>query len=345
VGAARAEAHPELPALTIGGWFDIFLRGTLDNWKALPQHPRSRLVIGPWGHIHRGSALGEIDYGNSASGIINDLMAQQLGFLAEILEPVPAQPSPLPSPPGFATGEPGRPPIRLFAMGANRWRETTSWPPPEARVTDLYLHPSGGLSPAPPSADAPPEGFVFDPLHPVPTIGGANLMSTSEGAYQVGPWDQSPLDARTDILRFQTPPLEADVEVVGPLSVTLWAATSAVDTDWTAKLIDVWPDGRAINVADGILRARYHAGTERIDYPAPDEPREYVIDLIATAQLFAAGHRIRVDVSSSNFPRFDVNPGNGGQMADVPKSEYMTARQTIFLDAERPSRISLPIVG
>ena len=334
-GARALGPLPSLPVMYVGGWSDIFLRGTLDNWAAGPRHPGSRLVIGPWGHSVRSSALGEVDYGIAASGLAGDLMGRELAFLDRHLNAADAE---------TGSADDDASPIRIFVMGANTWRDETAWPPPAARPTDFFLHAGGRLSRDSPRADAEPARFVFDPHDPVPTIGGRNLLSDSEAAYQVGSWDQASLDQRRDILRFVTEPLTAPVEVTGELTVTLWASTTAADTDWTAKLIDVHPDGRALNVADGIVRATGLRGADRAGRVEPGRPDAYTIDLAATAQLFAAGHRIRLDISSSNFPRFDLNPGTGASMADAGADSYVQARQTVYLDSARASRVTLPLV-
>jgi putative CocE/NonD family hydrolase len=240
---------------------------------------------------------------------------------------------------------PEGPRVRLFVMGTNRWRDENSWPLARAREVRYFLHEGGRLAPDSPSANATAATFLFNPLDPVPTVGGPNLMSGSEGAYATGPWDQRRLDERQDILRFSSDVLVSDLEVTGRLSVALHAATTAVDTDWTAKLIDVWPDGRAFNVADGILRARYRNGTSSAELLEPGRSYLYEIDLVATSQVFLRGHRIRVDISSSNFPRFDRNPGTGQLSADTSEPQFTVARQTVFLDASKPSWIGLPVVS
>jgi uncharacterized protein len=159
-----------------------------------------------------------------------------------------------------------------------------------------------------------------------------------------GARDQRVIGDRPDVLSFTSDELDSDVEVTGPLSVTLHASTSAADTDFTAKLVDVWPDGRAMGVADGIVRARYRDGSGQPDPIRPGEVYEFVIDLIATSQVFKAGHRLRVDVSSSNFPCFDRNPGNGAPAAICTEREFVIAEQTIWHDRERPSFITLPVI-
>jgi putative CocE/NonD family hydrolase len=333
----RSRAHrpgPRLPALCVGGWYDIFLRGTLETWRQVNGNPRSRLLIGPWGHNGRTSALGELRFGSEAMSGRVDLMGQELNFLAaELNETDPASET-----------TPAQPPVRLFVMGANNWRDFQEWPPAQAVATDLYLRSDARLTTEPPAVESAFQSFDFDPADPVPTIGGPNLLSDSEAAYQTGPWDQASLDSRPDILRFSTGRLTEAVEVIGEVSVTLWAATSASDTDWTAKLIDVWPDGRAINIADGIIRARHRLSVEKPQLPEPGRPYEYVIDLVATAHCFAPDHRIRIDVSSSNFPRFDINPGTGELMADAEPDSYVVATQRVYVDATHPSRVTLPMI-
>ena len=321
-----------LPAYHVAGWFDLFLAGTLENYQGLlaatGDPGRQPLVIGPW--THGGITMtgaGEADFGPRASASVLSLEADQLAFLHGLA----------------TTGRPGasRAPVRVFVMGDNTWREEQEWPLARTVYTPWYLLPGGGLGPVVPPPDTPPSGYAADPRDPVPTVGG-NLLIPSWNAG--GPHDQRVLDERTDILRFTSAPLEADFEVTGPLSVVLHAATSAADTDWTAKLVDVHPDGTALNVADGIIRARYRDGVEAPRLPGPGQPQEYTISLVATSQVFKAGHAIRVDIASSNFPRFDRNPGNGTLSAAATEADLTVQQQTVFHDAGRPSRIVLPVI-
>ncbi len=320
------------PAYHVAGWFDLFLAGTLENHQGLVaatgDRSRQPLVIGPW--THGGISMtgaGEADFGPAASAAMLNLEADQLAFLH-----------------GLATdGQPGgsRPPVRIFVMGDNAWREEQEWPLARTVYTPWYLQPGGGLGPGAPSPDAAPSRYAADPRDPVPTVGGNLLLPRWNAA---GPHDQRVLDDRTDILRFTSAPLAADLEVTGPLSVVLHAATSAADTDWTAKLVDVHPDGTALNVADGIIRARYRQGTDASRPAEPGQPQEYTISLAATSQVFKAGHAIRIDIASSNFPRFDRNPGNGTLSADATEADLTVQEQTVFHDAGRPSRIVLPVI-
>ncbi|MFD0903733.1 CocE/NonD family hydrolase [Actinomadura sediminis] len=280
-----------VPVLHTAGWFDVFLRGTLENFRRIPG---GRLIIGPWTHLSQASGVGELDFGHAAAAMTSLVEPEQIAFLR---------------------GSTGGPRVRYFTMGANEWREAGSWPPPGFAPTPYYLHADRTLSPEPPGTDAPPSAFVHDPGDPVPTHGGGLLLPDP---VNVGPRDQRAVEERPDVLCFTTPVLRADVEVTGPVTAVLHAATSAPGADWTAKLVDVWPDGRAMNVADGIVRS-------------PGDRTRHEIDLAATSQTFRAGHRVRVEIASSNFPRFDRHPA------------MVRAEHTVFHDAARASRIVLPL--
>jgi putative CocE/NonD family hydrolase len=229
-------------------------------------------------------------------------------------------------------------PIRIFVMGEQRWRDESEWPLARTRFTPFYLHSSGAantlhgdglLSPEKPSIEAV-DTFLYDPRNPTPTRGGA--MLGWRGAMPDGVYDQRPVEARPDVLVYTTPALQNDMEVTGYLEVHLWAATTAPETDFTAKLVDVHPDGYAQNIQDGIVRVRPSAG----------EIQEHTIDLAATSNLFKAAHRIRLEISSSNFPRFDRNLNTGS--VQWQEAELRPALQTILHDAEHPSHIILPII-
>jgi putative CocE/NonD family hydrolase len=241
---------------------------------------------------------------------------------------------------GIDTGIMDEPPVKLFVMGANVWREEQEWPLARARNTAYYLRQDGQLSLEAP-ANEPPDHFDYDPADPVPTRGGALLLTPE---FPAGPFDQCAIEARPDVLVYRTPPLARDLEVTGPLSVHLWAISSAPDTDFVARLTDVHPDGRSINLADGIIRAR-HRGLAQGEAPSLIEPGrvyEYVIDLWATSNLFKAGHRIGLQITSSCFPRWDRNPNTGHPFG--VDAELRVARQTILHDVEHPSHIVLPLI-
>ena len=239
-------------------------------------------------------------------------------------------------------GEPSDlPPVRIFVMGANRWRDEDAWPLARAVDTRFYLRAGGGLSREVPGEEAC-DRFRFDPDDPVPTVGGNTLFRDS-GRF-LGPRDRRRVHGRSDVLVYQSEPLEQDIEVTGSLKATLHVSTSARDTDFTVALLDVHPDGRAIGIADGILRLRYRDGLDRPVLATPGDVYEIEVDLVATSNVFKAGHRIGVEVSSSNFPRFDRNPNHGGVIAEAGRGDFVVAHQRVFHDADRPSWITLPIV-
>jgi uncharacterized protein len=326
-------------ALHVGGWFDLFLGGTLDNFAALcrsaaTQYARhsQRLIVGPWTHGDRSGVAGELHFGVLASEQAIQLEQLELDFLRGQVRP--------------GRQEPPGPRVRLFVMGDNVWRDEDEWPLARTQWTRWYLHSDGSLSPSPPPAAAAPSRYTHDPRNPVPTVGGATLMAGEAGgvAWLPGPRDQREVEARPDVLSFTSKALPADLEATGPVTVTLHAATSAADTDFTARLADVWPDGRALGVTDGIVRARYRQGGERAVPLTAGEVSQYTIDLIATSQVFKAGHRVRVDIASSNFPCFDRNPGNGARAASATEDDFVVAEQEIWHDSEHPSYITLPVI-
>jgi putative CocE/NonD family hydrolase len=290
----------DVPVMHMAGWFDLFLRGTLENHRRLG----GPLTIGPWAHGQATACTGRLDFGFFASGQAAQLEQRELEFLASA---------------GTSGGG-----IRIFVMGDNAWRDEPAWPLERAVPTRYFLHCDGRLSTDEP-VDQTPRTFTHDPNNPVPTVGGPLLLADTT---VIGPQDQREVEARPDVLSYTTDALSADVEVTGPLAVTVLAATSGVSTDWTAKLVDVWPDGLAMSVIDGIVRVAAEPGV----------PAEHVIDLVATSQVFKAGHRIRVQIASSNFPRFDRNPGTGKTGAET--ADLQVQQQAVY----PRSWISLPIV-
>jgi putative CocE/NonD family hydrolase len=237
-------------------------------------------------------------------------------------------------------------------MGSNCWRTEDAWPPAGTHPTAYYLHGDGRantlagdgrLGPAPPEADAAPDCYLYDPRAPVPTRGGP--LCCSGAVLPGGAYDQRPVEERADVLVYTSPPLAANLEATGPVTAHLWARSTAPDTDFTAKLVDVSPCGYARNLTEGIIRARYRRGLDRSILLEPNEIAEYVIDLWATSNVFRAGHRIRLEISSSNFPRFDRNPNTGRRLGTDQASDLRPALQTIFHDAAHPSRLVLPVVG
>jgi putative CocE/NonD family hydrolase len=233
-------------------------------------------------------------------------------------------------------------------MGENVWRDEEAWPLARAEESAFFLASGGnansragdGALVPEPQGNQRPDVFLYDPFHPVPTDGGQLCCYPPQ--LPPGAYDQRPVEMRADVLVYQTPPLRQDVEVTGPVRLHLWAATTAPDTDFTAKLVDIWPDGYARNLTDGIVRARFRQGTDIPRPISPGEIYEYTIDLWATSNLFRRGHRIGLEVSSSNFPRFDRNLNTGHALG--ADAEMRPAVQTIFHDRDRPSRLLLPIV-
>jgi putative CocE/NonD family hydrolase len=315
-----------IPSLNLGGWYDLFLGGTLANFAAMQARGvPTRLLIGPWSHGNDDTSLGERNFGVAAKA---DLDALQFHWFDCWLK-------------GQETGLLAEAPIRLFVMGANIWRDEQEWPLARAVETPWYLHAGGVLSPERPGDEAP-DRYAYDPADPVPTRGGAVVLAAE---YPAGPFDQRSIEDRPDVLVYTSAPLERDIEVSGPLTVHLWAVSSAPDTDFVARLTDVFPDGRSFNLSDGIVRARYR---EFATGAAPSlietgRPYAYVIDLWATSNVFQAGHRIRVQITSSCFPRWDRNPNTGHPFG--ADAEVQVAHQQILHDREHPSHIVLPVVA
>jgi putative CocE/NonD family hydrolase len=327
LGSLRALEHPEIaewcrvagahhrvevPSLHTGGWHDVFLQGTLDNYEAMVAAGReARLVVGPWAHERFADPIGDLVFGVRAArdGDWNEL---QLAWLRSHLVP------------GAAVDLPDAP-VRLFVMGRNEWRDERAWPLTRAVTERWFVRRDGSLAPgAPDPAEA--SEFAYDPDDPVPTLGGQTVMWSG---FPPGPVDQTRIESRPDVLVFTSAPLEEDLEVTGRVRVVLHGESSAPSTDWVARLCDVWPDGRSFNVCDGILR---------VSDTARRGPCE--IDLWSTSNVFRRGHRLRVHVTGSSFPRWDRNLNTGDQRS--PRA--VLARQRVSHDSERPSFLELPIV-
>jgi putative CocE/NonD family hydrolase len=329
----------QVPALTIAAWYDIFQGGSLRNYMGIKEHGGSEaarkgqhLLVAIGGHSGWGRKVGDVDFGPQAPFDENEVTLDWYDYLFL----------------GKQNEFAGKP-VRIFVMGKNEWRDEDSWPLERARSTRYFLHSSrnansvggdGALSTAAPGAEAA-DSYVYDPANPVPTVGGPLCCDGTHLAG--GPRDQKEVEARQDVLVFSTPPLEEDVEVTGPVSLDLFAKTSAADTDFTGKLVDVAPDGTAINLTEGILRARYRESTKAAPKPIkPGEVYEYRIDLWSTSNVFLKGHRIRLEVSSSNFPRFDRNLNTGKD--DASDGEMVKATNTVLHDGAHPSALILPVV-
>ena len=318
----------QVKALHAGGWHDIFLKGTLTNFTGMRRASRAgadqRLLVGPWAHAEtsREGKIGEVTFGRQA---VLDMTGTTLRWFDYALKGIRNE---------YASGVP----VRIFVMGENAWRDEQEFPPARARSTNYYLR-RGTLSTAPPGEE-PPQSYEYDPANPVPTIGGRLCCANHQ--LPPGPADQRPNESRPDVLVFSTPPLEKDTEVTGFIRLKLYAASSATDTDFTAMLTDVEPSGYSRLLTDGIVRARYRHGTSRAEPIEPGKIYEYDIDLWATSNLFKAGHRIRLAVSSSNFPRFDRNLNTGEPILGATR--MVKARQTIYHDAQHPSALVVPVI-
>ncbi|MEW6234069.1 MAG: CocE/NonD family hydrolase [Candidatus Omnitrophota bacterium] len=325
-----------VPILNVGGWYDIFSKITLEQIANVRHRSKNLLarrnqfaIVGPWGHGVNQTKLGELEFGQSAKIEMSKLQDDWYGYWLKNEE----------------TGVENWPPYRLYVMGENVWRNENEWPLARTQYTNYYLHSQGKANTSSGNGAlylAEPEmktadSFVYDPDNPVPTKGGNNLFGAA-----AGPFDQQEIEKRDDVLVYTTLPLTQEVEATGPVKMILYASSTAKDTDFTAKLVDVHPDGKAFNLCDGILRARYRNSSTDLELIEPGKIYKYEIDMWATSNLFLEGHCIRLEISSSNFPRFDRNP-NSGQPFGTDK-EVFKATQTIYHDAEHPSHLILPVI-
>jgi hypothetical protein len=317
-----------IKALHSGGWHDIFLKGTIQNYagmrRASPARADQRLLLGPWAHAETSpeGKVGDVTFGKSA---VLDTEATILRWYDYALKGARNE---------YATGAP----VRIFIMGENAWRDEREFPLARTQYTNYYLQ-HGALSTDAPGAGEP-EQYQYDPATPVPTIGGRLCCGNDQ--LPPGPADQRPNEGRPDVLVFSTPPLAKDVEATGWVKATIYASSSAVDTDFTALLADVEPSGYARLLTDGIVRARYRNSTQRAEPIEPGKIYEYSIDLWATSNLFKAGHRIRLYVSSSNFPRFNRNLNTGEPITG--SVGMVKAQQRIYHDRQHPSALVLPVI-
>ena len=358
------DRYQDIPVYLVGGWYDSWGGNTTANFMALTPKIKGPvyLIMGPWIHGQQGaSAHGQVSFGPDAA--IPDPLAWRLEWYDHWLKGVDNK---------VGKEAPFAAPVRIFVMGTGDgsktkdgklnhggyWRDEHEWPLARTQYTKFHLHPAGRLSSDAPANDGASTRFQFDPRNPVPTIGG-NISSGNEIMLQ-GAWDQRggehiwnwqaplPLSVRNDVVVFQSEPLPNDLEVTGEIAVKLWVSSSAVDTDFTAKLIDVYPPnpdfagGFDLNIGDGIARARFRESLKYEKLMKPGEIYELTVKLYPTSNVFKKGHRIRVDISSSNFPRFDVNPNTGEPLANHRR--MITATNTIYHDREHPSHILLPVI-
>ncbi len=321
------------PMVQKGGWYDIFAQGTIDSFAALQNNGgpgakgKQKLVMGAWTHGGwRKGSQGQLTYPPNS---VSPEAVQEARWFEYWLK-------------GVDNGIMKDPPVYYYVMGdtsdpqapGNQWRTAENWPP-ASKPSLYYLRPDGRLLPESPAEKEASQTYSYDPANPVPTRGGLNLNMPS------GPMDQRPIENRPDVLLFTTPALERPLEVTGRIRVILWASSSAKDTDFTAKLTDVYPDGRSMLVCDGIIRARRRESMERDSFMEPGKAYRFEIDLWSTSIIFNKGHKIRLAVSSSNSPRFDANPNTGED--SWSEQAPVVAANTIYHDAARPSHVRFPV--
>ena len=360
------DVFSDVPQVHMSAWYDPYSRTATDNYIALSGTKKGpvSLLMGAWTHGQRAvTHSGNVDLGESAmidNNLAEDFNHLRLQFFERWLK-------------GANNGLEDEPPVKLFVMGGGsgrknsqqqldhggQWRSEQEWPLARALNTLFYLQPGGGLATERPQEPNPPDKYLFDPEHPVPTVGGN--ISSGQPVMAAGGFDQResaeffgseqpylPLASRSDVLVFQTDLLAEGVEVTGPVTVQLWISSSAVDTDFTAKLIDVYPpsadypEGYALNLTDGILRVKFRNSWEKTELMTPGEVYHVEVGLLPISNLFVKGHRIRLDISSSNFPRFDVNGNTGENPGASPVR--ITALNSVYHDESRPSNVMLPVI-
>jgi putative CocE/NonD family hydrolase len=337
-GPQNAFEQITVPALILAGWYDYFLAEDLKNYTSMrdrsgsEQSRRStRLIIGPWSHGNFWAFYPDRDYASVAGQAAIDLTGTQIEWFDHWLKE------------SDNNAEAGKP-VRLYVMGTNVWRDEEDWPLPDTRYTPYYLHNNpavgfGAVSTEATGAESHAT-FMYDPHDPVPSLSPATFAD--------GPFadlaDQRPVEDRSDVICYTSPPMEQPLEVTGPIQLVLYASSSALDTDFTGKLVDVSPDGHADLLTDGILRARYHRSLSDPELLEPGRIYEFRIDIGATANVFLPGHRIRLEVSSSNFPRFDRNTNTGGAIASETEADFVVATNSVYSGSAYPSQLILPII-
>ena len=322
-----------IPVYMMGGWYDYYAGAAFTSFQRLREVGATneiRIVINPSDHLNR--IVGDRDF----PGGEKDEIALAIRWLDYVIK-------------GIDNGIKDEPPIKIYVMGLNQWRGEHEWPLARTAFTKYYFHSNGtkdGWLSTEPPGDEPSTTYIYDPDDPVPNLGGNHSYcwnDVPEDIMCVGTVDQRPIESRQDVLVFTSPPVEDDTEVTGPIVIKLYAASSAKDTDFTSKLIDVYPDGKAYNLTEGIIRARFRESIW--DPPKPLVPGviyEYTLELQPTSNVFLKGHSIRVHLSSSNFPLWDRNPNTGHDIG--MDTELQVAEQTIYHDRDHPSHIILPVI-
>ena len=331
-GKRRKVESIQIPTFIIGGWWDYYAGSAFRHWSTIKQRNPSmdvRVLIGATNHVSQFPPDGR-----SYPGGREDAAGEAIRWLNHVIK-------------GRKNGIGSEPPIRVFTMGANKWQRYSRWPP-SGQGTEFYLRNAEkdrfGILDTTPPGNEPASEYDYDPDNPAPTLGGNHSIWFSHKLVPVGSFDHSAHEDRSDVLVFSTPPLTTDTEVTGAITVNLWAASDAKDTDWTAILLDVQPKGKPYNVTMGILRARYRKGIfKEPELLTPGVVEQYHLELMPTSYLFKKGHRIRLYLSSSNFPLWDRNPNTGGEIH--LEKETRVAHQKIYHDSSRPSHLVLPIVS
>ena len=329
----------KVPAYIVAAWYDIFQGGALRNYIGIKAHGGTeaarngtRLMVVIGGHAGNGRKIGEVDFGPQAEFNLDDIEFRWYDYLLK----------------GIDNGVQNEKPVKIFVLGIDKWREENSWPLARAKSTEYYLHSDGkansqtgdgSLSTVAPQSELS-DRYVYDPENPVPTLGGPLCCDAAH--LMPGPVDQRPDETRSDVLVYTTPAFKQDFEVTGPVKLVLYASSSAVDTDFTGKLVDVWPNGFAQNLTEGIIRARYRDSQVTPEFMNPSQIYKFTIDLWSTSNVFKAGHKLRLDISSSNFPRFDRNPNTGANPETATR--WVKATNVIYHDSTHPSALVLPVV-
>lgn len=324
----------QVPAFIVAGWYDLYVGSDIEAFARLARHESShvrdgtRLVVGPWSHANFGPTVGAVDFGLGSTAGFMDLQAELQGVLLrwfqEMLE---------------GGNRAQSDPVQVFVQGTNRWRSAATWPPPEMRELPLYLHDDGRLRDQPPTQKNGWLEYVYDPDDPCPTTGGALLPHRLMAA---GPVEQGRVLQRSDVLVFTTPVLEAPLELIGPMRAVLFASTDARDTDWLVRLCVVDDNDHTWPITDGVIRARFRDSVTAPQLLTPGEVVRYALPMLPTAYHVAAGQRLRVTVTSSDFPRYDRNLNTG--VSGATSSARIAAHQTVYLDRNRPSHIVLPLM-
>ncbi|OGV78557.1 MAG: hypothetical protein A3K19_31970 [Lentisphaerae bacterium RIFOXYB12_FULL_65_16] len=336
--AASVEQHfagIDVPTFQVGGWYDVYSDGVFHNFCGLRQRggPRARaqqrILVGPWAHGLNTRTTGQIDFGESA--VVGDLEAMKRAWLDHWVR-------------NQENGAENAPPVRIFVMGENAWRDEHEWPLARTRATDMFLSSGGaanslfgngalGLTPQHAAAE---DRYVYDPENPTPTLGGAGLVCLN------GPTDHTPIERRDDVLVYTSDALDRPLEVTGFVKMTLFATSDAIDTDFIARLCDVYPDGRSIILCDGVMRTRFRDGLDQERMMEPGKVYEFRIDMSVTSNVFLPGHRLRLEITSSCFPRFNRNLNTGEPIATGTRLQ--AARQTVHHSPRYPSHLTLPVI-